>query len=115
MLGEAGGFDHSGANPHPGCKLHLKAHEVGLLAAWGVHLLHTVGKTVPRAGLLRLAGESIVKWMQIVRDQPMVVPPDKCQELFDLMHCFLVQSEAAGVHEIPKGHFCIHLVDRTLG
>eukprot|EP00959_Pyramimonas_sp_CCMP1952_P033666 707196-Pyramimonas_sp.AAC.1 len=62
--------------------------------------------------LLR-SGEAMEEFLDTFKGMGIKVPEDKIQRLFDLMKQHLVLAEDAGIHYVPKHHFCAHLAERT--
>ena len=111
MLGTQDG-DNSEETPAVGGTMHLKAAETGVATRWACQLIKDIGNDIAHRDSMLIAGEALVGIMDIVRTEPMIVAPHKCQQLFDLMHMHLFHAEACQIKQVPKCHFCLHLFGR---
>ena len=92
--------------------LKLKAAETGTLVPWAVDFSRRHRATLSRGGALKVAGEALVAYMDLLRAAPKDVPLRTCQELLDLCLRHLSLCELAGIHLVPKHHMWVHLTLR---
>eukprot|EP00959_Pyramimonas_sp_CCMP1952_P457770 9475488-Pyramimonas_sp.AAC.1 len=113
MLGELGDYEDNETNPHPGQPPKTKAYETWILLQFAVDLLKKHNADIPFGTDLRVAGECMIEYMNILKDEGLVVAESKLQALFDLMVATLARCETAQVHFTPKFHFAVHAAQRT--
>ena len=99
-----------GNNAHRDLK--TKAHETGVLLDWAFDFCQRHEAGLPNGSFLKVAGQTLVEYMGLLRSSPKAVPIGVCQTLLDLCLRHVTVAKTAGVNLVPKHHMWIHL---TLG
>ena len=100
------------AELHTGGTLHLKAAESALVLKWAVSLgSQYLGDEQLGEDLLSGA-RGLLKFMMVLHNVGFVPSAEQCAYLFNLVKSAEVDLITAGVADIPKFHFSLHLADR---
>ena len=109
FLGDRLGCAVDGELQHPGDALKLKAAEVGTLLPWVESVLHEHGTRLPDFEHLSNAGKSLASWLQITRENGLVLPALASQGLRDAAVRHLLSCARANIAMVPKHHFFAEL------
>ena len=92
--------------------MRFKAHETLIMMQFALARLRRTPNVHRREELL-VASDAMSEFLDSLKGVGIKGPDAKIEELFDLMKRHLVAAEGAGIHYVPKHHFCIHLAART--
>ena len=98
---------------HPGTNVNLKAAEMGLMLKFCVDEVQRSGRRLKFYDELLAAGQSLVTWLAIIHEAPLVMQPAQLQALMDSAVRHLVHCERCRISFAPKHHLFIHLTART--
>ena len=87
--------------------LKTKAAETAVLLRWATAFSTTYRGRLTNGDVLSAAGQSLERYMEILREAPAQVPRDQRQELLDLCVRHLVLMGVAGVKYIPKSNLFV--------
>eukprot|EP00959_Pyramimonas_sp_CCMP1952_P467825 9492239-Pyramimonas_sp.AAC.1 len=90
-------------------ELKTKAHETGVLVGWAFDFCQRYEAELPNGRFLKIAGDTLVEYMRLLRGSPKSVPVDVCQTLLDLCLRRITVAKSAGVLLVPKHHMWVHL------
>ena len=91
-----------------------KAAAARPLVAFAVYLLGKyTDKLPPGLVTLRLAGEALLRVIELLRTCPRNQPAAITQALHDNLKAHLTLATKAGVDPIPKAHLAMHMIART--
>ena len=90
-------------------EMKTKGAETGVLLRWAVSLLQpgALGADAHEAEALKLSGEALLRYMELLKELPRVVPRGGCQACLDACLRHLDMFQRAGGH-----HLYIHLTLR---
>ena len=102
--------------PNPnGCTMKAKAAETAKLLPWALLALDKYGQDVAYAAELRVAGDSLARYCELLNAHGLLIPPPVQQELMSCCQRHLCNIDRAGVHLVPKHHFWMHMTHRPPG
>ena len=61
---------------------------------------------IPGANYLATSGAAMQDWLEHTRSDDIVLSLGVWQKMMDLCQVHLLNSQKAGIHEVPKHHFC---------
>ena len=105
--------EHHEALTHPGGELNVKAAESAVMLQWAMDLLQGYVDDVPFGHELLGAGQNLLEFLDIMRQEDDVLSLAAQKKLVGLMQGHLLLCERAWVHYTPKHHMCCHLAART--
>ena len=92
--------------------LKTKAAETGVLVPWALQFCRDHEASISFGPELRVAGESLVRYVELLKEQPLEVPANVCHELMGCCVRHLMMIGRAAVGYVPKHHLWVHLVKR---
>ena len=92
--------------------LKTKAAETAVLLRWATAFSTTYSNRLTKGDVLSAAGQSLERYMKILREAPVQVPRNQRQELLDLCVRHLVLMGLADVKYIPKSNLFVILTLR---
>eukprot|EP00959_Pyramimonas_sp_CCMP1952_P269096 5626108-Pyramimonas_sp.AAC.1 len=90
----------------------LKAAESALMLEFVMDLLPTKGGIAVFGPHLLGAGAALQSFMQLMREYPVLVPPDVQHHMNHYMNIHVRCAKAALIALVPKHHQACHLADR---
>lgn len=99
---------------HPGSAGSLKAAECGRMIPFCLHLLCKFGGSTRFGVSLIQAGVALERYMDLMRENPLIVPPDKHRFMLEALELHLRACAATGIKYSPKFHVVVHMTIRTL-
>lgn len=99
-------------DPHPRGIMKTKAAETGMMLEWSIHLLRTYA-SIPCRDELLAGGQSLLRWMNIIRGGEQTLAHDELQTLTDCIVRHNLHCKRANVRLVPKHHMCAHMSMRS--
>jgi hypothetical protein len=100
-----------GDRAHP--RLHVRAAESYWMFLFVLDLLRDHADKIDNGRILLVAGESLIEYLNILKQHGSRLPPDVPQRLLDLCKKYLLLMQKAGCHNYPKHHLWCHMTLRS--